>query len=136
MSLTASQIKNYENNGYISPIDVLSKKEAHEIREEIELIEKKWPNELEGLGRNYVHLISPILILLCTSLPQISQPGVTCLENNSTLFCDGNISSIRFLTSAGFVECVPRSSLTSCLMFLAPRGLGILPFFPMRHNSH
>ena len=41
MSLTAKQIKNYENNGYISPIDVLSKKEAHEIREEIELIEKK-----------------------------------------------------------------------------------------------
>ena len=40
MSLTAKQIKNYENNGYISPIDVLSKKEAHEIREEIELIEK------------------------------------------------------------------------------------------------
>ena len=36
MSLTAKQIKNYENNGYISPIDVLSKKEAHEIREEIE----------------------------------------------------------------------------------------------------
>ena len=60
MSLTAKQIKNYENNGYISPIDVLSKKEAHEIREEIELIEKKWPDELKGLGRNYIHLISCI----------------------------------------------------------------------------
>ena len=36
MRLTASQIKNYENNGYISPIDVLSKKEAYEIKEEIE----------------------------------------------------------------------------------------------------
>ena len=51
MSLTASQIKNYEKNGYISPIDILSKKEAYEIREEIELIENKWPGELDGLGR-------------------------------------------------------------------------------------
>jgi len=65
MRLSASQIKNYENNGYISPIDVLSKKEAYEIREEIEFIEKKWPKELEGLGRNYVHLISPIFDKIC-----------------------------------------------------------------------
>ncbi len=65
MSLTANQIKNYENNGYISPINVLSKKEAYEIREEIEFIEKKWPKELEGLGRNYVHLISPIFDKIC-----------------------------------------------------------------------
>tara|TARA_B100000686_G_scaffold277076_1_gene296410 strand:+ start:568 stop:1392 length:825 start_codon:yes stop_codon:yes gene_type:complete len=65
MRLTASQIKNYENNGYISPIDVLSKKEAYEIKEEIEFIEKKWPEELEGLGRNYVHLISPTFDKIC-----------------------------------------------------------------------
>ena len=65
MSLTASQIKNYEKNGYISPIDILSKKEAYEIREEIELIENKWPGELDGLGRNYIHLISPIFDKIC-----------------------------------------------------------------------
>ena len=40
MSLTAKQIKNYENNGYISPIDVLSKKEEHDNTEEIDLIQK------------------------------------------------------------------------------------------------
>ena len=65
MSLTADQIKYYEDNGYISPIDILSKDEANEIREEIEFIEKKWPNELEGLGRNYVHLISPVFDKIC-----------------------------------------------------------------------
>ena len=48
MSLTPKQIKNYENNGYICPIDVLSKKEAHEIREEIELIES---HKLESLQK-------------------------------------------------------------------------------------
>ena len=65
MSLTADQINDYEDNGYVSPIDVLSKTEANEIREEIEFIEKKWPNELEGLGRNYVHLISPVFDKIC-----------------------------------------------------------------------
>ena len=60
MSLTADQIKDYEDNGYISPIDILSKDESNEIREEIERIEKDWPNELDGLGRNYIHFISPV----------------------------------------------------------------------------
>ena len=55
-SLTSDQLKQYEEEGYVAPIDVLSKKEAKEIRDEIELIEKKWPNELEGLGRKYIGL--------------------------------------------------------------------------------
>ena len=57
--LTIKQLKQYEKNGYISPIDVFSSKEAKKIRNEIEDIENKWPGELEELGRNYVHLISP-----------------------------------------------------------------------------
>ena len=65
MKLTSEQIKQYTNEGYVAPIDVLSKEEAKEIRDEIEFIEKKWPEELEGLGRNYVHLISPILNKVC-----------------------------------------------------------------------
>ena len=34
--------------------------EANKVREELEYIEKKWPNELEGLGRNNTHYISPV----------------------------------------------------------------------------
>ena len=58
--LTIKQLRQYEKNGYISPIDVFSSKQAKKIRKEIEEIENKWPGELEELGRNYVHLISPI----------------------------------------------------------------------------
>jgi len=58
--LTSKQLNQYKEDGYLAPIDVLSTSEAQEIRDEIEIIEKKWPNELDGLGRNYVHLISPI----------------------------------------------------------------------------
>ena len=64
-NLSDKQIKFYNEKGYIAPIDVLSIQEANEIREEIETIEKKWPNALEGIGRNYVHMISPIFNDVC-----------------------------------------------------------------------
>ena len=60
-NLSLEQINQYKEDGYIAPIDVLTKDEAEEVKKEIEYIEKKWPNEIEGLGRNYVHLISPVL---------------------------------------------------------------------------
>ena len=59
-NLSPEQIKKYQDKGYLSPIEALTKDEANEVKEEIEYKEKKWPNELKGLGRNYVHLISPI----------------------------------------------------------------------------
>ena len=59
--LSEDQIKQYNQKGYISPIQVLTKNQAQEVKEEIEFIENKWPNELKNLGRNYPHLISPIL---------------------------------------------------------------------------
>ena len=59
--LSEDQIKQYNQKGYISPIQALTKNQAQEVKEEIEFIENKWPNELKNLGRNYPHLISPIL---------------------------------------------------------------------------
>ena len=58
-ALTGNQLKDYQNNGFVSPIDVLSLEEAEGIKKEIEHIEKKWPDELVGLGRNNVHYIYP-----------------------------------------------------------------------------
>jgi len=59
--LSSNQLKQYNDQGYISPIEVLSKTEALGAREEIELIEKKMPNEIDKSGRYNVHLISPKL---------------------------------------------------------------------------
>ena len=64
-NLSDQQINFYNEKGYIAPIDVLSKQESNEIKKEIETIELKWPNALEGLGRNYVHLISPVFNKVC-----------------------------------------------------------------------
>ena len=59
--LTSNQLKQYKEEGYLAPIDVLSKDEAFAAREEIELIEKEIPNEIDKSGRYNVHLISPKL---------------------------------------------------------------------------
>ena len=59
--LNADQLKQYNDSGYISPIDILSTSEALEVRNEIEFIEKKLPNEIDKSGRYNVHLISPKL---------------------------------------------------------------------------
>jgi len=101
MSLTAKQIKNYENNGYISPIDVLSQKEAHEIREEIELIEKKWPGEIDGLGRNYIHLISPIFDKICHNKKILD--AVESIIGKNILVC-GTTLFIKNPEQKGFVS--------------------------------
>ena len=59
--LSSSQLKQYEENGFISPINIFPEEKAKEIRKEIELIEKKIPEELEKSGRYNAHLISPLL---------------------------------------------------------------------------
>ena len=59
--LSANQLKQYKDEGFISPLNIFSKEKAKEIRNEIELIEKEIPGELEKSGRYNAHLISPLL---------------------------------------------------------------------------
>ena len=60
-NLSSNQLKQYEDEGFVSPIDIFSKDKAKEIRNEIELIEKEIPGELDKSGRYNAHLISPLL---------------------------------------------------------------------------
>ena len=59
--LSSNQLKQYEDEGFVSPINIFTKKKAKDIRNEIELIENKMPGELEKSGRYNAHLISPLL---------------------------------------------------------------------------
>ena len=59
--LSANQLKQYNDEGFVSPIDVFSKDKANEIRKEIEWIEQMMPGELNKSGRYNSHLISPLL---------------------------------------------------------------------------
>jgi len=45
--LSSNQLQQYNNNGDVALIDILTKDEAFEIRKEIENIENKWLDELK-----------------------------------------------------------------------------------------
>tara|TARA_B100001057_G_scaffold477416_1_gene546569 strand:- start:744 stop:1571 length:828 start_codon:yes stop_codon:yes gene_type:complete len=59
--LSSNQLKQYQDEGFVSPINIFTEEKAKEIRDEIEFIEKKIPGELEKSGRYNAHLISPLL---------------------------------------------------------------------------
>jgi len=99
--LTSEQLKYYKNYGFVSPIDILTKKESYEIRQEIEDIEKKWPNEIEGLGRNYVHLISPVFDKICHN--QKILDVVESIIGKNILIC-GTTLFIKNPQDKGFVS--------------------------------
>ena len=60
-NLSSNQLKQYKDEGFISPINIFSKDRAYQIRKEIELIEEKMPEELNKSSRYNAHLISPLL---------------------------------------------------------------------------
>ena len=99
--LNSDQVKQYDEEGYVAPIDALSMEESKEIRNEIEVIEKKWPNELEGLGRNYVHLISPVFDKVCNNKKILD--AVESLIGKNILIC-GTTLFIKNPNEKGFVS--------------------------------
>ena len=59
--LTVEQQEAYARDGWVAPIDIFTEEEAAEIRAEIEAAEARWPNALDGAGRNNGHLALPVL---------------------------------------------------------------------------
>ena len=99
--LSSNQLKQYEEKGFISPINVFSKDKAKQIRNEIELIEKKRPKELEKTGRYNAHLISPLLDEV-THNPKILD-AVQSLIGENILVC-GTTLFIKNPNEKGFVS--------------------------------
>ena len=99
--LSPNQLKQYEDKGFIYPINIFSKKKAKEIRNEIELIEKKIPEELEKSGRYNAHLISPLLDEV-THNPKILD-AVQSLIGEDILVC-GTTLFIKNPNEKGFVS--------------------------------
>ena len=99
--LSSNQLKQYKDEGFVSPINVFSKEKAKEIRDEIELIEKKMPEELEKSGRYNAHLISPLLDEV-THNPKILD-AVQSLIGENILVC-GTTLFIKNPNEKGFVS--------------------------------
>ena len=99
--LSSNQLKQYEDKGFVSPIDIFSKDKANEIRNEIELIENKIPGELEKSGRYNAHLISPLLDEVAHN-PKILD-AVQSLIGKNILIC-GTTLFIKNPNEKGFVS--------------------------------
>ena len=99
--LTPNQLKQYEDKGFVSPINIFSKNKAKEIRNEIEVIEKKMPGELDKAGRYNAHLISPLLDEV-THNPNILD-AVQSLIGKNILVC-GTTLFIKNPNEKGFVS--------------------------------
>ena len=54
--LTKEQIEQYHDQGFISPVKVMSEKDALLIKEELEHVEEEFPNEINAESRNNLHL--------------------------------------------------------------------------------
>jgi len=100
-SLTAKQLQDYNDHGYVAPIDVLTLDEANEIRKEIEVIENRWPNELYGIGRNYIHMISPIFDKVCHNTKILD--AVESIIGKDILIC-GTTLFVKNPNLKGFVS--------------------------------
>ena len=99
--LTTEQLDYYKNKGYISPVDALTSTEAKEIRDEIEKIEKNWPKALEGINRNYIHLISPVFNKVCLNKNILD--AVESIIGKNILIC-GTTLFIKNPKEKGFVS--------------------------------
>ena len=99
--LSPNQLKQYKDEGFVSPINIFSKEKAKKIRNEIELIEKDLPKELEKSGRYNAHLISPLLDEV-THYPKILD-AVQSLIGEDILVC-GTTLFIKNPNEKGFVS--------------------------------
>ena len=119
--LTAKQLKNYNDHGYVAPIDILTSNEAYKIRQEIEKIENRWPNELDGLGRNYAHMISPVFDKVCHNSKILdaveSIIGKDILVGGTTLFIKDpdNKGFVSWQQDAKYIGFEPHNWVTAWL---------------------
>jgi len=59
--LTDSQVAEYHEQGFLSPIDLMSESDAIEIRHKLEEAEQLYPEHLNGENRNNAHLVFDFL---------------------------------------------------------------------------
>jgi len=100
-NLSANQLKQYSDEGFVSPIDIFSNDRANAIRKEIELIEEKIPGELNKSGRYNSHLISPLLDEITHDFKILD--AVQSLIGKNILVC-GTTLFIKNPNEKGFVS--------------------------------
>ena len=142
-NLSDQQMDFYKQNGYVSPIDILSPQEAIEVREEIEIIENKYPDILEGIGRNYVHIISPIFNKICLNNKMLdaveSIIGKNILICGTTLFIKNANEKefVSFHQDAKYIGLEPHNWVTAWIAITdSNEDNGCMRMWPGSHKNN
>ncbi|MEM9358711.1 MAG: phytanoyl-CoA dioxygenase family protein [Pseudomonadota bacterium] len=59
--LTDTQVAQYQNEGFLHPVQIITQDEAAQMRQALEQIESDHPDVLVGAGRNNAHIVLPFL---------------------------------------------------------------------------
>jgi non-heme Fe2+,alpha-ketoglutarate-dependent halogenase len=142
-NLSDQQMDFYKQNGYVSPIDILSPQEAIEVREEIEIIENKYPDILEGIGRNYVHIISPLFNKICLNNKMLdaveSIIGKNILICGTTLFIKNANEKefVSFHQDAKYIGLEPHNWVTAWIAITdSNEDNGCMRMWPGSHKNN
>ena len=142
-NLSDQQMDFYKQNGYVSPINILSPQEATEVREEIEIIENKYPDILEGIGRNYVHIISPLFNKICLNNKMLdaveSIIGKNILICGTTLFIKNANEKefVSFHQDAKYIGLEPHNWVTAWIAITdSNENNGCMRMWPGSHKSN
>jgi len=101
MALSKEQIQQFDRDGFLSPIDVLTPDEAARIKEQLEAAEAENPDEISGRNRNNAHLVYPFLDALAHHPKIVS--AVSSLLGGDLLMC-ATVLFIKEPHSDGFVS--------------------------------
>ena len=99
--LSAKEVQLYQKNGYISPLNILSEKEAISFHEELQSIESKHGSDLTGLGRNNTHQVIPFIDQLVHH-PKILDVVQSIIGQN--ILVAGTTLFIKEPEQAGFIS--------------------------------
>jgi len=101
MALSKQQVEQFNRDGFLSPIDVLTPAEAAAIKAKLEAAETENPAEISGRNRNNSHIVYPFLDAL-THHPTIIS-AVSSLLGDDLLVC-GTVLFIKEPHSEDFVS--------------------------------
>jgi non-heme Fe2+,alpha-ketoglutarate-dependent halogenase len=99
--LTKQQVKQFHDEGYLSPIDVMSEHEAQGYRRQLEEIEHNYPDHINAQNRNNPHLVFPALDNLAHH-PIIVDAVEDLIGPDISLW--GSVLFIKEPQTAGFVS--------------------------------
>lgn len=99
--LTKLQVKQFHEDGFLAPIDVMSEDEAISYRQKLEAIERDFPEHINAQNRNNAHLVFPVLDEL-THHPIIVDAVEDLIGPNLSLW--GSVFFIKEPQTSGYVS--------------------------------